>query len=194
VLKVRAFNDSGDCMTRVVLSAKGQIPPSGLRYTSIPGASEHANPPHILSALPEGITLNQQRGEIHGTACVATARQDYVLTLENTGGKSECTLSLEVGQIAPSGPLTYTTILSSEYADPPQSTGLLIVGDITSMTPTYVNLGVPAGNFIIRPDLPEGITLNAQTGEIQGTCSKPTQRKSYVVTLENPKGKIECKE
>ncbi len=141
------------------------------------------------------VSLNTETGEIHGTASYATARQDYVLTLQNPSGKTECTLSLEVGhlyKIAPSG-LRYTTIpSSSEYADPPQSTGLLIVDEIMSMTPTYVHVGVPAGNFSVRPDLPTGLILNTQSGEIHGTPSKPMERKSYTVTLENPKGKTNC--
>jgi hypothetical protein len=220
VFTVRALNNTGECSATVVLSAKGQIPPSDLKYPSIPAASEHANPPHstglviiggtasmmpiylhigspagtfsVRPVLPQGITLNTQTGEIHGTASRVTERQNYVLTLQNPSGKTECTLSLEVGQIAPSG-LRYTTIPpSSEYADPSQSTGLLIVDDTTSMTPTCVHVGVPAGNFSVCPDLPTGLFLNAQTGEIHGTPSKPTLRKIYTVTLKNPKDKSDC--
>jgi hypothetical protein len=211
---VRVFNNTGECSATVVLSATEQIPPSGLMYNSIPAASEHANPPHstglviigdnasmmptyayigsppgnfsVRPDLPQGMKLNTQTGEIHGTASCATARQDYVLTLRNPLDKTECTLSLEVGQIAPSG-LRYNTIpSSSEYAYPPQSTGLLIVDDITSMTPTYGDVGVPAGNFsvlcprpILRTTLYSAYCPSCQWDSLstQGRASWPVRLK-----------------
>ena len=51
--------------------------------------------------------------------------------------------------------------------------------------------GEIVAELYMRTDLPPRLTLNAQTGKIHGTSSKPMQRKSYTV-LEYPKGKSDC--
>ena len=82
--------------------------------------------------------------------------------------------------------------MASEHANPPDSTVLLLMGDVAFMIPTYVHIGSPPGTLSFRPVLPQGITLNTQTGEIHGTAPMATARQDYVLALENLSGKIEC--
>jgi hypothetical protein len=95
VFKVRAFNDTGECSAKVVLSGKAQAAPSGLRYTDLPDVSEYDHPTQsngllltgdevclkcshtsadlpastftVSPHLPSGLSLNAQTGHIIGT-------------------------------------------------------------------------------------------------------------------------------
>ena len=50
----------------------------------------------VQPALPAGLSLNANTGEIYGTPASASARCDYTVTVQNPAGKAECVLSLEV--------------------------------------------------------------------------------------------------
>ena len=85
----------------------------------------------------------------------------------NDTGECSTTVALSAeGQIAPSD-LSYSSSIpaASEFAEPPHSTGLLLVGDAVSMTPTFQQ-GLPAGTFSVQPPLPAGLTLDSQTGKV----------------------------
>jgi hypothetical protein len=95
-------------------------------------------------------------------------------------------------QAAPSG-LGYTDLpAASEYAYPPQSNGLLLTGDTVCIKCSLGSVGLPAGTFTVSPELPFGLSLNVQTGDIIGTPSSDTSRQDYRVILQNPAGKSEC--
>ena len=50
----------------------------------------------VQPALPAGLLLDANTGEIYGTPASASARCDYTVTVKNPAGKAECVLSLEV--------------------------------------------------------------------------------------------------
>ena len=95
-------------------------------------------------------------------------------------------------QIAPAG-LSFTAVMTaaSEFANPPNSPGVMLVGESVLMDPTYDHSGLPAGNFSVQPPLPAGLALDAQTGRISGTLIMETPRRTYTVTLANPSGKTD---
>jgi hypothetical protein len=51
---------------------------------------------------------------------------------------------------------------ASEFANPPNSPGVMLVGESVLMDPTYDHSGLPAGNFSVQPPLPAGLTLDAR--------------------------------
>jgi len=77
---------------------------------------------------------------------------------------------------------------ASKFANPPNGTGVLLVGVGVSMDPTCDQSGLPAGNFSVQPPLPSGLTLDAETGKIRGTPIHDTPRRDYTVKLANPSG------
>lgn len=88
--------------------------------------------------------------------------------------------------------LSYASAMppASEFADPPQSTGLFRMGDPVSMLPSFEDAGSPFASFSVDA-LPAGLTLNVQTGKIHGTPSSPTARQDYTVTMANLLGKTD---
>ena len=142
-------------------------------------------------SLPPGVSINVRTGAIEGVAASA-ARCQIKVTAFNDSGECSTTLNLCVrGQTTPSS-ITYSLPAVSEFSCPPNRTGLLFVGDFVLMKSSCAQAGLPAGTFSVQPALPAGLTLNAQTGDIQGTSSTARERKDYTVTLANPSGKTVC--
>jgi len=141
--------------------------------------------------MPDGVTLNESTGEIGIMLHFPVSNCAFKVLAFNDTGQCACSLVLSAkGQIIPSG-LTYaaTIPVASEFATPPQSTGLLLVGDAVSIKPSYDHAGLPAGTFSIQPALPAGLLLHDHTGEIYGTPDSASERRNYIVTMENPSGK-----
>ena len=143
--------------------------------------------------MPQGVELNETTGEItatptsHVTNCVFTVRAS------NASGECAAVVTLSAhAQIVPAG-LSYASVMppASEFAKPPQSKGLLLVGDPLSMLPSFEHAGLPVASFSVEPALPAGLTLNVQTGEIHGTPSSLTARRDYKVVMANLSGKTD---
>ena len=143
--------------------------------------------------LPQGLTLNPSTGELVAKLVFPVANCPFTIRAYNDTGESVCKVVLSAkGQIPPRG-LTYAASMptASEFAKPPQSTGLILVGDTVSMKPAYDDAGTPAGTFSIQPFLPSGLSLHAQTGVVSGTPASATARKNYTVSCANQSGKSE---
>ena len=207
---VRAVNGSGECCATVVLAAQGQIAPSGLDYTSaIPAASEFSQPPHstglllvgeavlmtpscqqaglpagtfsVQPALPAGLTLDGQTGKVSGTPSAATARTNYVVTLQNPSGKTDFAFTLEVQRhLKP----------FAEYSFEPR----LFVGvGIKPVAPRMVGQDNVL-LFSVSPPLPEGLVLDQSTGVISGTPAHAmASATDFTVTARNTKGQHSTK-
>ena len=142
--------------------------------------------------MPDGVTLNESTGELRATLTVPVSNCEFTVRAFNDSGQCAASVVLSAkGQIIPSG-LTYVIPAASEFAAPPQSRGLLLAGVVVTIKPAFDHAGLPHGTFSIQPALPAGLLLNGQTGDIYGTPASASQRKTYVVTMENPSGKSEC--
>jgi hypothetical protein len=143
--------------------------------------------------MPEGVELNQETGVITAKLETPVSNCTFTVRASNASGECQAVVTLcAAGQIAPAGLSFHDAIpAASEFANPPNSTGVLLVGDGVSMDPTYDHLGLPAGNFSVQPPLPAGLTLNARSGKMAGTPIRDTPRGDYIVTLANPSGKTD---
>jgi len=143
--------------------------------------------------MPQGVKLDGATGVI--TVMLEDPVSNCMVTVRASNASGTCevvvTLCAE-GQIAPAG-LSFTAAMpvASEFANPPNSTGVLLVGDSVSMVPTCDHCGLPAGRFSVQPALPAGLTLDDKTGEISGTPILISARGLYTVTQANPSGKTE---
>ena len=132
-----------------------------------------------MTILPEGVTLNSQTGELVAklvfpvTECLATIRA------HNDLGESVFSVVLSARrQTAPHG-LTYAASVPppSEFAIPPQSTGLCLVGIPLSIQAACEHQGTPPGVFTVDPPLPDGLSLDTQSGVISGKPCQPAARR-----------------
>ena len=215
--KIRAYNDSGEVISPVVLSAKGQTAPSGLTYeASLPPPSVFSIPPQstgllvvgkhasiqtacghrgtppgvftISPPLPDGLSLDPQSGEISGTPSRPAARRDYVISVGNLAGKSECTISLEVQGHTQPVAIAYGTDLRIDA----KIHAIFVVGKVVEM----MLAGVDMANhliFDVSPDLPAGLSLDRKTGCITGTPSTATGKVVYTITARNLQGETSTK-
>jgi hypothetical protein len=128
------------------LSASGGILPYGWQV--------------VFGALPAGLTMDSTTGVISGTPTEVVTNRKVVFQVSDSGGQSTfATLFLSIA----SGPLTITT--TSLPGD--------VVGTAYSQTLASTG-GVPTTSWkVIAGTLPDGLSLNAATGEISGTPTTP---------------------
>ena len=139
-----------DCLPKAAISEFEK------RSKSFVGALEAMVSPIVdmlkkAPVMPEGVALNEVTGEI--VALLQNPISNCVFTVRASNKTGECASTVVLsarGQIAPSG-LTYISSIpaASEFAEPPQSTGLVLVGDAVSIKPTFKNPGLPFGTFSV---------------------------------------------
>jgi hypothetical protein len=133
----------------------------------------------VLPALPAGLALDLNSGNITGTPTTVTADTAYTITATDTSDLSvagSTILNLEVIDKAP-GPLGY----EDRYTF---YTSLNIINALPNPDP---NGGTPT-SYAISPTLPLGMTFNTTTGEIAGTPSVPSDITIYSITATNATG------
>ncbi len=116
--------------------------------------------------LPDGITLNEQNGELSGTP---TARGDYVFTIQATDAASGTAQKEFFWHISDDLTITSTAIPDAAK-DTRYNTALEAKGGIPSYT-----WRVKSGT------LPSGLSFNGSTGLISGV---PTTRQTFSFTIE----------
>lgn len=129
----------------------------------------------ISPALPTGLVLNTSTGVISGTATVARAATQYVLTATNAVGSATATISITVNEVAPAG-LSYS----------PSSVTLTNGTAANTLTPT--STGGDISSFSISPVLPAGLSFNQTTGAITGTPVGALSSTTFTVTATNDAG------
>jgi hypothetical protein len=133
----------------------------------------------VLPALPAGLALDLNSGNITGTPTTVTADTAYTITATDTSDLSvagSTILNLEVIDKAP-GPLGY----EDRYTF---YTSLNIINALPNPDPSG---GTPT-SYAISPTLPLGMTFNTTTGEIAGTPSVPSDITIYSITATNATG------
>jgi len=126
----------------------------------------------VTPALPAGLTLNQNTGQITGTPTTVQAAQTYQMTAENSVGVSM--------------PANLTITIAAALQAPVVTPGQSISGSIgTAITPfTIATTGGAPTSFAVTPALPTGLTLNTTTGQVTGTPGANTSTGSpYTVNV-----------
>ncbi len=184
---VTATNVGGRA-SAVVRITVNDVAPAGLTYVPNPaiftiGASATSASPRLSGGgpvtgyavappLPAGLSLDATAGTIAGTPTGTVARSAYVVTATNSGGSTTATVDLAVVDPAP---------CSFQYRFP-------VAFYERGRTLAVPNVVVPstgctvAARYSVSPGLPDGLTLDAATGAIQGTPGALAAARAYAVT------------
>jgi hypothetical protein len=125
--------------------------------------------------LPLGLTLNAVTGVISGTPVQPSKAELFVLTASNAQGEAKANVTITVKEAAPTD-LLYTEA-AQEY--------LQFVA-IPPNTPSYGG-GKPT-SYSAVPALPLGLSLNNNTGALEGTPEVFAERTTYTITAANGGG------
>jgi len=130
----------------------------------------------INPALPSGLKLDANTGAISGTPTVLLIDpQDFTITGKNTGGSISKTISIKVVDRLPA----QVKYASDSYSiRKNENFSILPVG----------NVGGDVLSYAISPALPVGLSFNTLTGEISGTPSEVTSKRSFNITATNSGG------
>ena len=109
----------------------------------------------IEPPLPEGLLFDKNDGSIIGSPSELHALREHYVTASNTGGSITINLILSVLDISP------INILYEPY-----NIDLTVNEIIPDLTPTWSG-GIPE-SWEIYPNLPQGLNLDFETGEIYG--------------------------
>ena len=110
----------------------------------------------IEPPLPKGLLFDKNDGSIIGSPSELHALREHYVTASNTGGSITINLLLSVLDISP------INILYEPY-----NIDLTVKEIIPDLTPTWSG-GIPE-SWEIYPNLPQGLNLDFETGEIYGT-------------------------
>jgi autotransporter-associated beta strand protein len=131
----------------------------------------------VSPALPAGLTLNTDTGQITGTptAIAGEAENVYTVTATNSCGFSTYALTITVAPAAPFN-LSYTNNEPLTYC-----AGEAITANNASTD------GGEVTSYSVSPSLPAGLTLNETTGQITGTptAADGVDAANYTITAEN---------
>ena len=128
----------------------------------------------ISPALPTGLSLNAGNGRISGTPTVVTASATYTVTATSVGGSGNTGVDIE---IVGNPPIIV-------YANAPFS---FLTDGIVSESPT--NTGGSSTSWAVTAGtLPTGLSLDATTGDITGTCEAVYATAAVTITATNADG------
>lgn len=169
-----------------------------------PRDSARATKYEISAALPSGLELNDQTGEITGTPLVQLSATSFTITgytLYGDGATDKShthTFTLEVTESAPQS-LGYSNIDNSvcsykndtlnvfELQDGVEALG---VSGGNCIFPTIPQgSGIPT-SYSITPKLPNGLSINTTTGVISGTPNEIQPVKYYTIVGTNTAGSV----
>lgn len=186
---VTATNSGGVSTTTISIQIQAPAAPAGLNYPSpntySVGATINNLKPTVSGgnvtsysvspALPAGLSLNANTGEISGTPSVISNLTDYTITALNIGGSTTAVIRISV--VAAQAPSSLSYISSSSF-----SVGTAIVNLVPTVTGVVTN-------YSVSPSLPAGLSLNSSTGVISGTPMAASLQTNYTITATNSGGK-----
>lgn len=182
---ISAVNSGGTNTVSITITVNDVVPTltfAGSPYTWTKGTAITAITPtntggvvtscSISPSLPAGITLSATCG-ITGTPTLVTATASYTLTVTNSGGTSNPSITITVKDVAPTlayagSPFTYTNGTA-----------------ITTLTPT--NTGGAITSCASSPTLPTGLALSSGC-VVSGTPSAVAAAANYTITATNSGG------
>ncbi len=127
----------------------------------------------VAPQLPAGLSLNLTTGVISGTPTAVAAQATYTVTATNTGGSGRTALMITVNDIAPSG-LAYA-VSSAVY---------VVAAAITPDAPSWSSSGGTPISFALQSgSLPQGLSLDPNTGIISGTPAAQTAQAGQTYTI-----------
>ncbi len=127
----------------------------------------------VTPQLPAGLSLSLNTGVISGTPTAVAAQATYAVTATNAGGSGGAVLMITVNDIAPSG-LTYA-VSPATYA---------VAAAITPNAPSWSSSGgIPTGFALQSGSLPQGLSLDPNTGIISGKPAVQTAQAGQTFTI-----------
>lgn len=135
--------------------------------------------------LPTGITLNAQNGRISGTPTATQVMTFYTITAGSGSSTESTVIAFDVVDYAAPTGLTY--MYNGEAVDAGSTITLIPLTAMSSIT-VQNSAGVTVSQYSVSPDLPNGISLNTETGTISGTPTHSSSSTVYTITASNAAG------
>ncbi|VWB42369.1 putative Ig domain-containing protein [Burkholderia lata] len=135
----------------------------------------------ISPPLPSGLALDPATGAIVGTPTAATGPASYRVTGSNSAGNATTQFTLEVREAV-------VPPLHLEYAN---QTVTYKVGQVIAPN-VPKSAGGSITQYAVSPALPEGLSLNAQTGAIGGTPTRAQGPMTFLISGSNGAGTIQA--
>jgi hypothetical protein len=151
---------------------------SGLKYAVL-DSSSNIYGYSISPALPAGLDINLNTGEISGTPTAISANTTYTITARNSGGVNTTTITIEVVDQVPTlsySPENLTLTKGQSNTDLPLNATLTGSGTITS--------------WAISPALPSGLSFGTSNGTIWGTPTSLMSLKTFTIWANNSGGSV----
>lgn len=127
----------------------------------------------ITPDLPEGLNLHPGVGMVYGIPSVPSEMTAYTIIASNRSGSTKASISFKIKEMAAN---------SFSY---PGLDDAYFVGEAVRIEPE-VNGG--ATEWIVDPELPDGMQLDSVTGVISGCPKEARDEVSYVITASNDAG------
>jgi len=138
----------------------------------------------VTPSLPTGLTLNFSTGDISGTATTHQAKTTYTLTARNIAGTLSKQFTIE---IVDSPVVSRTPKDSAGYSTNSNSERVAVGSTISGYSVT--NTGDRVTRWTVSPELPYGLSINQETGELTGSPDQIFEsNQTYTITAENPAG------
>ena len=129
----------------------------------------------ISPALPAGLSFNSATGQITGTPTAISSSITYTVTITDSAATPQTAQNTFT--------LSVVTALTVSYTVPGVTSQNLNQNESYSFTPVSPTGGLAPYNYTISPNLPAGLTFNANSGLIQGSPTTTSTTFPYTITI-----------
>ena len=132
----------------------------------------------ISPDLPAGLFIDPSSGEISGTPTAVAGEQIYTITATNTTGTgtASVTITVNAAAVADTAP---SFAQGASIADQTHTVNTMI----TALTLPEASGGNGALTYALTPDLPAGLSFNANTRTLAGTPTMAASMQTYTYTV-----------